>query len=221
MDEPDGGLDGRLSADEIRRERRERGGEGDAEARSGSALKEWAELLVRAGVWALAIYLFVFQVSVVQGDSMQPNFHEGDRLLIDKVVYRFAAPRIGDVVVFEAVARDAKSGLLVHRDYIKRIIACPASVVKVYDGSVHVDGVELEEPWGREAFRALDELAPENGAFGPTREYQVPPGRYFVLGDRRYDSEDSRRAKIGFVPEGQIKGKVRCRFWPADRLKWF
>src|SRR6185312_10238088 len=71
-----------------------------------SLLKEWVGLLCRAGIWALLIYLFIFQVSVVDGPSMYPTFHHGDRLVIDKLTYRFANVGRFDVIVFEAIDRD-------------------------------------------------------------------------------------------------------------------
>lgn len=206
---PGDGLDGRVTVEQVQEEKKEREGREGTDDDGTSALKEWIGLLVRAGFWALLIYQFVFQVSVVRGNSMLPNFEHGDRLLIDKLSYVLGDPEPGDVVVFEAMV--AKDGRRVHRDYIKRIIAGPGEKVKIASGKVYVSGQALTEPWGPEAFRVKDR---------PT-VYIVPPDRYFVLGDRRGDSEDSRGAKIGFVPSRQIKGKVRWRFFPFERMGWF
>ena len=128
------GLEGRTITEQVRHERKAEEGKRDQKPDAAdSALKEWAGLLIRAGVWAILIYQFIFQVSVVRGQSMQPNFHEGDKLLIDKLTYRFSNPRPGDVVVFEAMVKE-RNGRYVHRDYIKRVIAGPDSVVKIYGG---------------------------------------------------------------------------------------
>jgi len=224
-DEASGGdLGGRLTAGQVRQEQNEIARSLEA-ARTGAAkdgvaetpepepiLKEWIGLLVRAAFWALLIYQFVFQVSVVNGSSMEPNIHHGDRLLIDKVVYRLRKPAVGDPVVFEAVVRDG--GRLVVRDYIKRVVAGPGSEVRIFNGRVMVDG------------RMLDESAWDPAPFGydadlAKKVFVVPPKRYFVLGDNRVNSEDSRGNRIGFVHEAQIKGKVRWRFWPFEQLAWY
>ncbi|MCZ7647368.1 MAG: signal peptidase I [Planctomycetota bacterium] len=219
-----GELDGRLSAEQVRKERKEQEGRAGKEGESkeehdggAAALKEWIGLLVRAGFWALCIYLFVFQVSVVKGDSMQPNYQPGDRLLIDKLTFMMRDPRPGDVVVFEAVMEDG--GRWVHRDYIKRVVAGPDDKVEIYDGAVFVNGSKVEGEWLVEEFRSSDREAQSKGPFTPV--FRVPPGRYFVLGDRRWNSRDSRYSEIGYVPKRRIKGKVRWRFWPAERWAWF
>ncbi|MCW8130043.1 MAG: signal peptidase I [Planctomycetota bacterium] len=180
-------------------------------------LKEWIELLVRAAFWALVIYQFVFQVSVVNGSSMEPNIHHGDRLLIDKLVYRVRSPKLGEAIVFEAVVTGDR-GRRVTRDYIKRVIAGPGDVVKIYGGRVYVNGQELDESaWGPGEFASWNMPHDESAA----ATYVVPEHRYFVLGDHRSDSEDSRGPKIGFVHEAQIKGKVRWRFWPFGQMNWY
>ena len=196
--------------------------EGPREA--GSALKEWVGLLARAAFWALVIYQFVFQVSVVRGSSMEPNFKHGDRLLIDKLAYRFTELQPGDVIVFEAMvraeARFDPEEKRIPRDFIKRVIARPGDTVKIYAGALHVNGVTLDESgWAPKAFGGMERFA---GA-GSAGEIVVPPGRYFVMGDNRSEggSEDSRGRKIGYVHERQIKGKVRWRFYPFDALRWF
>ena len=97
---------------------RKRDGEDDE-----SLLKEWVGLLGRAGCWALLIYLFIFQVSVVDGPSMQATFEPGDRLVIDKLSYRFSSVQRFDVIVFEAI--DRANSPRMSRDYIKRVIGLP------------------------------------------------------------------------------------------------
>lgn len=225
-DEPGAGLDRRTIVEQVKQEgaaAKTAEGKAEDEGHSEPVIKEWIGLLVRAGLWALVIYLFIFQVSVVKGDSMQPNFQSGDRLLIDKIVYRFRDPQPGDVVVFEAMVDE--NGKHTFRDYVKRIIAGPNSEVAIHDNAVFVNGEKLKETWTHEDFRETFETGPEATM---RRTYKVPPGRYFVLGDQRWNSQDSRESsirpgtgKIGFVPEGQIKGKVRWRFWPPERWTWY
>jgi len=197
-----------------------------AEDEEQSAFKEWVELLVRAGTWAMLIYLFLFQVSVVHGDSMNPTFNgndaEGkDKLVIDKLTYRFSDIKRNDMIVFEAIDLDKKPRR--PQDYIKRVIGLPGETVEIKDGSVWVGTggklVKLDEPKD----------------FGPTytgswlegqgsQSWIVPPRHYFVMGDNRRYSKDSRvegRQTLGFVPERQIRGLVRIRFWPFSRWSWF
>lgn len=180
-------------------------------------VKDWIALLMRAIVWALALYLFVMQVSVVRGQSMEPNFHEGERLLLDKATFDFRAPHQGEVIVFEAQTLDRESGRQVRLDFIKRVIGMPGDRVTIHSGKVFVNGAQLQEEWKPERFQYWEELiGPENA-----RTYVVPPGHYFVLGDRRWNSEDSRGERIGFVALQQIKGKVRCKFWPLEHWTWY
>ena len=116
-----------------------------------SLLKEWVGLLVRAGLWALLIYLFIFQVSVVDGPSMLPTFQNGDRLVIDKLTYRFATIQRFDVIVFDSIDREKLPRM--SRDYIKRIIGLPGERVEVHGGYVWIresaDGPlkKLTEPY--------------------------------------------------------------------------
>jgi len=185
-----------------------------------SALKEWIELLVRAGIWAVFIYLFLFQVSVVEQDSMNPTIHEGDKLVIDKLTYRLGSVHRLDVIVFETTDTSASGTERRPKDYIKRVIGLPGETIEVHDDDVWIkdaDGTSrlLKEP------------------FWPTRSdrrtYVVPPHHYLVMGDNRYYSKDSRitmnregrEETLGFVPETQIRGIVRLRFWHFSRWTWF
>ena len=185
------------------------------------ALKEWVSLLVRAGFWALLIYLFIFQVSVVSGPSMQPNFVDYDKLLIDKVTYRFSPVKRFDVIVFEAVDWDKNPWHA--QDYIKRVIGLPGEKVVIRDSRIRITGPEgtrllEEDQFATGQYSRLDNSR-EMGFYGLT--FVVPPKHYFVMGDNRGISRDSRAEGLGFVPEGQIKGLVRLRWWPWGRLAWF
>lgn len=188
---------------------------GDNEEDEQSALKEWIELLVRAGIWALLIYLFIFQVSLVEQDSMNPSFYEGDKLVIDKLTYHFSSVQRFDVIVFETI--DTGSNPRKPKDYIKRVIGLPGETVEIRDGSVWINGQKIEDKFGPTYVSA-----PEG------QIYVVPPRHYFVMGDNRGYSKDSRsekglfgRESLGFVPAGQIRGVVRMRFWPWSRFSWF
>src|SRR5579862_5837014 len=173
-----------------------------------SAFREWFDLIVRAAFWALILYLFFFQVSVVDGPSMEPTFYTNDRLVIDKVTLTFSDIHRFDVVVFSAVDSERSSE---SKDYIKRVIGLPGETVEIKAGRVFIDGKLLEEPFERE---------PTPCYFG-NEKYVVPPYHYFVMGDNRKDSKDSRTsgvsAGLGFVPYSQIRGIARLRFLPVGR----
>lgn len=175
-----------------------------------SALREWFELIVRAGFWALILYIFFFQVSVVDGPSMQPTFETNDRLVIDKVTYRFVAISRMDVVVFQAVDLDQPKSYRENKDYIKRVIGLPGEKVTLKNGKVFVDGVELKDSFGHTYPGPSD-----------VDEFTVPPHHYFVMGDNRGNSKDSRAQGLGFVSEHQIRGLARLRFMPFSKFKWF
>ena len=194
----------------------EKGDKGE-ETDETSALKEWVELLVRAGVWALLIYVFLFQISVVDGDSMSPSFHPGDRLVIDKVTYRFSPIQRYDVVVFEAIDLGPLNKNRAPKDYIKRVIGLPGETVEIHGGAVWVNGKKLEDEFGL----TYPTTTPDASM---TRKFVEPEKHYFVLGDNRQWSKDSRVDRgqsLGFVPVKQIKGLVRLRFWPWKNWSWF
>jgi signal peptidase I len=184
-----------------------------------SALKEWIELLVRAGAWALLIYIFLFQISIVEGESMLPTFHNSDRLVIDKLTYRLGSVHRYDVVVFEAVDVDKVPRR--PKDYIKRVIGLPGDKIEVFEGAVWVNGKKLEEKFGPTFTNVLRDPMQRHS-------FEVPPHQYFVMGDNRDYSKDSRiddghfgRQSLGFVAGRQIRGIVRLRFWPWKEWTWF
>jgi signal peptidase I len=176
-----------------------------------SALREWIGFVCRVGFWALLLYLFVFQVSVVEGPSMQPNFQTNDRLVIDKLTYRLVPVRRFDVIVFQAIDMHAWRAQRESKDYIKRVIGLPGENVVLKGGQTFVEGQLIDEPYGPNPMPH----------FMGAEEFQVPPHYYFVMGDNRGDSKDSRSEEMGFVPESQIRGLVRLRFAPLNRWKWF
>ncbi len=177
----------------------------------GHILKEfWAFILdlfettVLALVIFLLIYLFLWQPHRIKGHSMEPNFHDGELILTNKISYQLHPPQRGDVIVFRAPMEEDK-------DYIKRIIGLPGEKVMVKDGSVYINGKLLKEPY----------LAPEVRTKGSYylpdgQEKIVPPNSYVVMGDNRPYSSDSR--EWGPVPEKNIIGKTWLRYWPFSRF---
>ena len=159
--------------------------------------------IIEIFVVALAIfvvgYLFFFQPHQVKGASMEPNYQDEDYLLTDKVSYRFHEPERGDVVIFRA----PKNREL---DYIKRVIGLSGEKVRITNGAVFINGQQLKE----------DYLASSTGYAGsflpPGEEFLVPQGEYFVMGDNRPHSSDSR--EWGTVSKEDIIGKAWLRYWP-------
>ncbi len=161
----------------------------------GSAIKETLETIIPAIIIALLINLFLAQATRVYGQSMEPNLHTDERLIVEKVTYKLHPPQRDDIIVLK-VRDDAKELL------IKRVIGLPGETVEVRDGKVYINGKPLDEPY----------LArPTLGRYGPT---VVPPEHVFVMGDNRNASNDSRA--FGPVSYDHIIGKAWLSYWPPS-----
>lgn len=162
------------------------------------------ESIVVALAIFVVIYLFLFQPHQVKGASMEPNFHDGEYILTNKFQYHFDTPKRGDVVVF-------KSPQNPDIDFIKRIIGLPGETIKLEDNRYYINGVELTEPY------IAEELFTYNGSYlRDGMEIVVPQDHYFVSGDNRPRSSDSR--EWGPIEKSSIIGKSQLRYWPFDRL---
>lgn len=145
------------------------------------------------------IITFVYQPVRVEGTSMQPELRDQDRLFINKFAYRFEDISRGDVVVFHYPRDPSKS-------YIKRVIALPGDTLRIVDGQVYVNDKAIAEPYVPARYRD-DRSMPE---------VMIPPAEYFVMGDHRSISSDSR--DFGPVPRNLIYGKAAFVYWPADNM---
>ncbi len=163
----------------------------------GAALRDMVGTIVPAIVIALLIHLFLAQATRVYGQSMEPNLHTNERLVIEKISYHVHGPRRGDVVVLRDPAGSPE--LL-----IKRVVGLPGERVTLADGRVYVDGTPIDEPY-------LDQ--PTNGS---GRSWVVPPLHVFVMGDNRSASRDSRT--FGAVPMEELVGKALFRYWPIEEI---
>lgn len=168
-----------------------------------SPLREYVETLVGAALLAIFIMTFVARAFTVNGPSMLPTLEDGQRLLVDRITYRFQAPQRGDVVIFRYPANPREH-------FIKRIIGVPGDEVSIKIGTVYVNGVALNEPYvnGR--------MLPRS--FGPVL---VEEDTYFVLGDNRNNSEDSRDRRVGLVPRKNLIGRAIWRYWPLADMGVF
>ncbi|WP_068774604.1 signal peptidase I [Paenibacillus sp. FJAT-26967] len=176
---------------------------------------EWAKALLIAAVLVFVIRWLLFAPFIVEGPSMEPNFHTGERLIVNKVTYKFSEPKRGEVIVLRA-----PEGI----DYIKRIVALPGETIRVNGDKVFVNNEAIDEPYLKEAIdNALKEghaynrrNFPELGA-DPGTEVKVPADSVFVMGDNRSDSKDSRFSEVGFVPYDKIIGRADLVFWPINK----
>jgi signal peptidase I len=156
----------------------------------------WLRDLLIAAVASVIIIVFLYQPVRVEGTSMLPRLEDHDRLFINKFVYDFSAIQSGDVVVFRYPLDPGKS-------YIKRVIALPGDRIRIDRGRVYVNGKLLREPYVPLQYRDSDSMP----------EIEVPPDNYFMMGDHRSNSYDSR--KFGPVARPLIYGKAVFVYWPA------
>ena len=164
-----------------------------------SEIRVWTrDLLIAIGL-ALVIIVFLYQPVKVEGTSMAPLLSDQERIFINKFVYRFEPIERGDVVVFWYPLDRTKS-------FIKRVIALPGEEVQIRDGIVYVDRHKLAEPYVPPQYEDLTD-------YGPVR---VPPNCYFVMGDHRISSNDSR--VFGPVPSRFIYGRAVFAYWPVDHF---
>ena len=166
------------------------------------AIVDWVRTLASAGVYATLILTFVGQIARVDGLSMAPTLDDHDRLVVNKWIYRVSDPRPGDVVMLYYPADPEKS-------FVKRVIAGEGDEVKITSGIVYVNGAALHDEFVPPEYRSSED-------FGPRI---VPEGYYFVMGDHRNGSWDSRH--WGPVPKKYIVGKVQLRWWPPNHVRIF
>lgn len=175
----------------------------------GSFFLDIIETVVVALSIFLIIYLFVMQPHQVNGLSMYPSFDDGEYLLTDKVSYKMHEPQRGDVVVFRAPeATQCPEGT--GCDFIKRIIGLPGETVIVKDNQLFINGERLTESY------LSAEVITRAGTYTANGPIVVPQDSYFVVGDNRNHSSDSRT--WGPVPANNILGKVFFRYWPLNKM---
>jgi len=165
-------------------------------------LVAWVKTLLSAAVYAVLIVTFGFQVARVEGQSMAPTLEDQDRLIVNKLVYRIGEPRRGDIVMLYYPLNPEKS-------FVKRVIAEEGDTVRIVDGRVYVNDIPLKDDYVPSEFRSHDDWGPQ----------VIPEGYYFVMGDHRNNSSDSRH--WGMVPKRYIIGKVQLRWWPVPTARVF
>ena len=159
----------------------------------------WIKLIGTAFLIAFVLKTFIFQIAYVKGPSMEPTLYQGQILIVSKLSYRIGTPKREDIVVIN----DNNE----HKDLIKRVIGLPKETIDIHDGSVYID----------------EKLLTEDYIQVPTYENDfqksiAPEDKYFVLGDNRVESRDSRSDSLGFVDRKNIIGKAVFRLWPLNKV---
>ncbi len=166
-------------------------------------LRELLGMLIYIGIVLAVTFLiitFVGQRTHVSGESMENTLDDGDQLIVDKITYRFQDPERFDIIVFPFHYKE-------NTYYIKRIIGLPGETVQIADGAIYIDGEVLQESYGREVMQDPG-IAAEPITLGEDE--------YFVLGDNRNQSSDSRDPSVGLIHRDEIIGRAWLRIWPLD-----
>ncbi len=166
---------------------------------AGGRMRTWLRDLLISVVVSFFIITFLYQPVKVEGTSMAPQLHDQDRLFINKFAYNFEKIERDDVVVFY-YPRDTQ------KSYIKRVIGLPGDTVRIVDGRVLVNGRAIDEPYVPERYQDVRSMD----------EFKVPAGEYFVMGDHRSISSDSR--DFGPVARHLIYGKAAFVYWPREEM---
>jgi signal peptidase I len=181
-----------------RRARRER--RNNASKKSGGGVLEFLIILLVSFVLVFGfVRPFVVEAFWIPSASMVPTLKYGDRVLVNKFIYRFTEPQRGDIIVFKSVEGDGQ-------DLIKRVVGVPGDEIAVRGGKLFVNGESQKEPY-------VNKKYPDRSFYAPTT---VPKDHVFAMGDNRANSQDSRI--FGPVPEKNIEGEAFLRFWPPDRI---
>ena len=175
------------------------------EKTAGNTVKELLGMIVYIAVVLALTFLvvrYVGQRTQVDGHSMEPTLYDQDNLIVDKISYRFRDPERFDIIVCPFQNKE-------NTYYIKRIIGLPGETVQIVDGDIYINGTILEEDYGKETMvssgRAINEI-------------QLGEDEYFVLGDNRNHSEDSRFDDVGNIKRSNIIGRAFIRIWPFSRF---
>ena len=170
--------------------------------RIGEETFAWLKTLASAAVYATLIVTFGFQVARVEGQSMAPTLADQDRLIVNKLAYRLGEPHVGDIVMLYYPLNPDKS-------FVKRVIAEEGDQVRIVDGRVYRNEVPINDDYVPAEYRSHDDWGPK----------VIDEGYYFVMGDHRNNSSDSRH--WGLVPKKYIIGKVQLRWWPLPHARIF
>ena len=176
---------------------------------------EWAVILMAVLLCTVLLRTYVIQSFYIPSPSMVPTLQVGDRIMVNKLSYDFHGVHRGDIVVFKRPPLEMQD----FPDLVKRVIGLPGETISTKDGHVYIDGKLLAEPWlppGPSSYTGAlpDDQYEQYNMPGPVK---IPAGEYFVMGDNRTDSEDSRY--FGPIPKSLIVGRAMAVVWPLSQAK--
>ncbi|MBD3918216.1 signal peptidase I [Paenibacillus sp. PR3] len=188
-----------------------------AGSKFGKEIFEWVKAIAIAVILVLIIRWLLFMPFIVDGPSMQPNFQTGERVIVNKILYKIREPKRGEVIVFHVPEEG--------RNFIKRVIGVEGDTIRYEGDDLYVNGEKVDETYIKEA---IDQAHAEGHDYNNSQfsqnfpnesftESVVPKGHIFVLGDNRPESKDSRM--IGFVSLDEVIGRSDVIFWPMDKAK--
>ncbi|QAY68489.1 signal peptidase I [Paenibacillus protaetiae] len=169
-------------------------------------LFEWLKTAGIAFVIVLALHLFVFNLSTVEGHSMEPTLRDKEWLFVNKVVYKARSPKAGDVIIIKDPL-DVRMGLSKPELLVKRVVGVPGDQIEIYNKKLYRNGQLVNEPY-------IDTVI-EGHDYGP---HIVEKGSYFVLGDNRHAQASKDSRVFGTVPEALIQGKADFIVWPLNQM---
>ena len=165
-----------------------------AESKKQNEWLEWGKAIIIAVILAFLLRTFVFATSIVEGESMHPALEDGERIVFNKLIYIVSEPARGDIIIIQHP----------HKNYVKRIIGLPNETIEMRDHTLFIDGVQQESTYVDEYSELL------TGNFGPIK---IPEDSYFVMGDNRAISKDSRNG-LGFIDRSDIIGRSEFIIYP-------
>src|SRR5699024_9388655 len=170
-----------------------------AESKKQNEWVEWGKAILVAIIITFILHSFVFATSIVEGESMYPALEDGERIVFNKFIYRISEPERGDIVIIQHP----------EKNYVKRVIGLPNETIEVRDHLLYIDGKEQTQTF-------VDEYESKfTGNFGPI---QIPEHSYFVMGDNRAISKDSRNG-LGFIDRTDIIGRSEFIIYPFHKWK--
>lgn len=174
-----------------------------AESKNKNEWIEWSKIIIFAVIITFILRSFVFATSIVEGESMHPVLEDGERIIFNKLIYIVSEPDRGDIVIIQHP----------EKNYVKRIIGLPNETIEMRDHVLYIDGEEQKQSF-------VDNIQSQlTGNFGP---YEIPEDHYFVMGDNRAVSRDSRNGKngLGFIDRADIIGRSEFIIYPFDEWKF-